>query len=112
MLIFHITEEKTWQKALLEGVYVPTAFDHDGFIHCSTRQQVLKVANSFYKDTDPLILLKIDPDKLDVPLVYENLNGKEELFPHVYGKLPIRAVLQALPFGKNQKGRFVFPLFL
>ncbi len=109
MHIYHITEEITWKSALLEGVYVPTAFISDGFIHCSTKKQVIKVANTFYKDANDLVLLKIDPEEIDAPLVYENLEGKSELFPHLYGKLPLRAVIQVLPLARNRKGVFAFP---
>lgn len=69
MQIYHITEESTWKEANESGVYLPSGFDKDGFIHCSTEDQVLPVAENFYRSKNGLVLLKIDPSRLTSPLV-------------------------------------------
>jgi len=108
VFIFHITFQKEWAKAYKIGTYTPVDFAKDGFIHCSSRKQVIKTANRFYSGQSGLVLLKIDTDLLKVPVKTENLEGGEELFPHIYGLLPIRAVthVAALPCGKDG---FAFP---
>jgi len=111
MHIYHITEESTWKEANESGVYLPSGFDKDGFIHCSTEDQVLPVAENFYRSKNGLVLLKIDPSRLTSPLVFENLEGNAELFPHLYGSLPVAAVVESLPFIRGQDGRFRFPSF-
>ena len=111
MFIYHITEASTWQRAILEGNYSSTSFHDEGFIHCSNKDQVIKVADTYYKNAVNLVLLKMDTRLLEVPLVYENLEGKEELFPHVYGKINLNAVVEARPLLQNEEGIFHFPEF-
>lgn len=51
----------------------------------------------YYADVvDPLLLLVIDTDLLDVPLVEEEVPGGDT-FPHLYGPLTPAAVVQAVP---------------
>jgi len=45
-----------------------------------------------------------------VPVRYENLEGGNELFPHIYGPLPLEAISEALPFEPKPDGYFKLPL--
>lgn len=66
----------------------------EGFIHCSTGEQLPGVARTFYAGREDLILLTIDPELLgEGRLVYEDLYDHGDLFPHIYGPLPVRAVI-------------------
>lgn len=56
-----------------------------GFIHCSDRHQFSRVANHIFRNTTGLVLLHVDKEKLLSEVVYENLDGGPEPFPHVYG---------------------------
>lgn len=111
MFIYHIAEKSIWNEALTIGIYTPGAYQQDGFIHCSLENQVLAVANRYYQQSNDLVLLKIDSDRIEVPLVFENLEGKEELFPHLYGPLPLNAVVESLPLDRDQHAVFIFPAF-
>jgi len=111
VFIYHITEECAWQKALLSGFYLPTAYDVDGFIHCSHEDQVIRVAEAYYQDAFDLVLLKINTRLLEAPLIYENLEKNEEQFPHIYGQVNLNSVIEALPFIKNETGKYVFPQY-
>jgi uncharacterized protein (DUF952 family) len=53
------------------------------------------------------VLLHIDPSRLDAKVVYENLEGGEMLFPHVYGAIPVAAVFDVTPFRPSADGKFV-----
>ncbi len=66
-----------------------------GFIHLSTDEQWPRVRVAFYGDVDgELVLLEIDDDRLAESLVWEvGEPGQQELFPHLYGALPIAAVV-------------------
>jgi uncharacterized protein (DUF952 family) len=46
---------------------------------------------------EPLVLLEIDPALLDVPVVVEVPDGAHQAFPHIYGPLPVAAVVVARP---------------
>ena len=82
----------------------------EGFIHCSDAHQVVWVANQRFRDRQDLVLLEIDPARLTVEVRYENLEGGEQLFPHVYGPIPVVAVVQVMPFRPGADGTFSGPI--
>ena len=92
-----------------EGSYQPEAFREDGFIHCSTQDQVIQVANARFRGQTGLVLLFIDTDKVDAEIIYENLEGGQQLFPHIYGKLNIDAVAHVGDFTPTEDGYFTLP---
>jgi uncharacterized protein (DUF952 family) len=109
MLIYHITTRSDWEKARTAGSYQADTLAQEGFIHCSTCQQVIPVANRFYHGKQSLVLLAIDTEKLDAPLKWENLEGGQENFPHIYGPVKLSAVVKAVNFEPNPNGYFNLP---
>ena len=76
-----------------------------GYIHCSTAEQIEGVAQRFYADLSELLLLEIDPDLVDADIIEEPpAPGAEELFPHIYGPLPIAAVRSVRQWTKSETG--------
>ncbi len=108
-MIYHIAHKVDWEKAQRSGSYTADSLATQGFIHCSTSTQVIKVANTFYRGVQGLVLLVIQPDKLQTEVRFENLEGGEELFPHVYGPIPLTAVINAADFPPSADGGFQFP---
>jgi uncharacterized protein (DUF952 family) len=109
MLIYHITPYADWAAAQKSSSYEADSLVSQGFIHCSTRAQVIPVANNFYHGNQGLVLLAIDPSELSAGLVWENLEGGKEPFPHIYGPLNLDAVVQVLPFPPGPDGAFTLP---
>jgi uncharacterized protein (DUF952 family) len=107
--IFHITTRGAWEAARPEGSYRPEAFAAEGFIHCSTRGQVVGVADARFRGRSGLVLLCIDTERVGPEIVYENLEGGRELFPHIYGELNADAVVDVLEFEPGADGYFSFP---
>ena len=59
------------------------------------RDQIEATANRFYADVDQLVLLSIDPSRVPHEIKWEPpAPGIDELFPHIYGPLPIGAVIR------------------
>jgi len=95
--IFHIALPDDWAAAFTFGEYAVStrgmSLDEVGFIHCSTELQVEATANRFYGDLTELVLLTIDPLLVPADILWEPpVPGADELFPHIYGPLPIVAV--------------------
>jgi uncharacterized protein (DUF952 family) len=107
--IYHIASKEDWEKALASEQYRPPDFEKHGFVHCSTRDQLLKVANGSYRGRRGLILLVIEPRRLTSPVCYENLTGRSPLFPHVYGPINLDALDAAVAFEPGDDGHFQFP---
>jgi uncharacterized protein (DUF952 family) len=107
--LFHITSAAEARDAARTGSYAPAAFDDDGFIHCSHPYQVCDVANRIFSGRADLVLLEIDRTKLTCEVIDENLEGGAQLFPHIYGRLPVGAVVKVHPFPCGDDGRFELP---
>lgn len=104
--IFHITSAQDAAEARHTGEYRPRDFERDTFVHCSYRSQLLDVANRLFRGRADLVLLEIDVAKLECPVVEENLDGGTALFPHVYGVIPMTAVVRVHSFPCDEQGRF------
>ena len=101
-LIYHLALARDWDLATTVGEYRMStrgaSLDEVGFIHAAHRRQVDGVADRYYADvTDKLVLLAIDPTRLEVPVVEEVPPGGDEAFPHIYGPLPVGAVVTVEP---------------
>jgi glutathione S-transferase len=99
--IYHLALAEDWRAAQATGVYrISTrglTLEQVGFLHASYAHQIAATYQRFYADAGPLKLLMIDPQRLaalGLPLRAEAAPGSGELFPHVYGALPVEAVLQ------------------
>ena len=101
--IFHLALLRDWEEAQRTGAYTVSTrgrtLAEEGFIHASRADQWTGVRDRFYADvTEPMVLLRIDPALLDVPVVDEEpFPGATETFPHIYGPLPAAAVVRAIP---------------
>lgn len=105
--IFHITTRDAWEQAQREGAYRAASLDDAGFIHFSTREQVVRVANAFYRGQRGLILLVIDTTQLHADLHYEppaEAPESAQRFPHLYGALNPDAVVQVVDFPPGDDG--------
>jgi uncharacterized protein (DUF952 family) len=109
MMILHITKESDWTKAKLEGTYRHTSLKSDGFIHCSTTEQVVDIANVVFQGQEDLVLLCIDPERVTAEIVYEDLYETEKLYPHIYGNLNLESVIDVVSFKSNKDGLFTLP---
>lgn len=107
--LFHIVRADLYEAVDADGEYLPEAYQRDGFIHCSYREQVVEVANHLYRGKDGLVLLEIRREALDSEVIDENLDGGEVLFPHLYGPLPTSAVVVVHPFPPCPDGSFELP---
>jgi uncharacterized protein (DUF952 family) len=98
--LFHLALRRDWESARESEVgdyRVSTrgrTLAEEGFLHASYAHQWQGVRDAYYADvTEPLVLLEVDPARLDVPVVEEAPAGGAEAFPHVYGPLPVAAVV-------------------
>jgi uncharacterized protein (DUF952 family) len=106
-IIYHITTPAAWEQAQADGRYRADSLASEGFIHASTAQQVVAVANHLYSGRTDLVLLAIDEERLNVELKYEE-SVPGQFFPHIYGPLNLDAVLEVRPFSPGDDGVFAF----
>jgi uncharacterized protein (DUF952 family) len=102
VIIYHVALASDWAHAKAVGSYrISTrgrTLDDEGFIHASYADQVAGVARTFYRGVEePLVVLSIDTAQLASEVIAENTGGGIELFPHVYGPVPVTAVVATEP---------------
>ena len=111
--IFHITSREQWAEAAQTGSYRADSLGSEGFIHCSTPDQVVKVANAYYPGQTGLVLLCVDADSLRSEVRYEDASGVQfgpgEQFPHVYGQVNVDAVVKVIAWEPGPDGLFMVP---
>jgi len=108
-MIWHIALHADWLHAQNTGEYrVSTrgmTLAEVGYIHCSKPEQIEGVAGRFYDDLSELLLLGIDPDRVESEIIEEPpAPGIDELFPHIYGPLPIAAVRSVRQWTRGETG--------
>jgi uncharacterized protein (DUF952 family) len=92
-LIYHITTSAWWNKQADQDTYATETLQEEGFIHCSTNEQVKATQERYYAGQHELLLLHIDPLLLKAELKFEEAtNG--QFFPHVFGKLNKEAIVK------------------
>lgn len=111
--IYRILSASAWAKIQAAGVFTGTDHDiRDGFIHFSTADQVSETAAKHYGGQADLVLLSVSIDALvslgNVTLRWET-SRNDDLFPHLYGPLPVSAVHRVEKLPLDSAGRHVFP---
>ncbi|MFC2063735.1 DUF952 domain-containing protein [Chloroflexota bacterium] len=106
-MIYHICTQKDWEDSQGEEVYRAESLKSEGFIHCSTFNQVERVLNTFYRGQKDLVLLAIDPTHLVSKVKWEpGLDKPDELFPHIFGSINLDAISTVIKIEQYQKGNF------
>jgi uncharacterized protein (DUF952 family) len=95
--ILHITTPAAWAEAQAAGAYRADSLATEGFIHCSEPHQVAGVVSRRFRGRTDLIVLEIDPARIEAEIRYENLEGGTQLFPHIYGEIPCLAITGVAP---------------
>jgi uncharacterized protein (DUF952 family) len=102
--LYHIAVAEEWEATA--GAYAPRAFAVEGFIHCSTAEQVMRVADTFFSGRSDLVLLTIDARRVAKHLRYESAEPGGESFPHVYAPLERGAVIAVQRLALRADGTF------
>ena len=111
MIIYHITTCEAWEEAKTAGQYTAPSLAGEGFIHASTREQVMGTANLLFHGQAGLVLLVIDSENISSMVRFDPVtaHGGVKEFPHIYGPLNLSAVIDIVEFPPGQDGYFSFP---
>lgn len=109
-LLIHLCGAGEWEDAQRAAEVRPESLALTGFVHLSAPWQVDLPANRLFAGRVDLMALCVDPAVLTAPLRWEpGVPGDPEsmLFPHLYGPLPLAAVVAARAYRPGPDGRFV-----
>src|SRR5690242_13844215 len=92
--IYKVLRPAEWATAQARNVFAGSPVDlRDGFIHFSTAGQLEETISRHFAGERDLVVLEIDAAPLGEKLKWEPSRGGA-LFPHLYGELPLSAVLE------------------
>ena len=107
--VYKVLAEAALEAAKSEGQFLGTGDDlRDGFIHLSAGHQVEGTLAKHFAGQEDLLLLALDPKRLGQSLKWEPSRGGD-LFPHLYGALPLEAILAAVPLELDDDERHILP---
>ena len=101
--ILHVATAAEWEAQQAAPAYAPGAFAREGFVHCCEEGQLAGVLERYFSGRGDLVVLVLDRERLGARVVWENLLGGEELFPHVYGKIEREAIVEARARGEGTR---------
>jgi uncharacterized protein (DUF952 family) len=108
-VIYHFCPRADWEAAKPTGTYAADSLRTQGFTHCSTLALAHEPATMLAAGRTDLVLLEIDEALLDAPAVWEDGDpphptGRQ--FPHVYGPIPVAAVVAVRDLRPEPDGTF------
>jgi ligand-binding SRPBCC domain-containing protein/uncharacterized protein (DUF952 family) len=96
--LYHIATVADWEAGRAAGSYRAPSLESEGFIHCSSRPQLAPVARAFFAGRTDVVVLRLDPARLDAEVRWEDAPGPTPgPFPHVHGPIPVAAVVDVTP---------------
>jgi uncharacterized protein (DUF952 family) len=112
-VILHACPRSAWQEALAAGSYAGDTLHTEGFVHCSDPGTVHLPLTALFRGRTDLVLLVIDPARLEVPVRWEPGDPADPhgvpWFPHVYGPIPATAVAAVHDLIPEPDGRLLLP---
>ena len=109
MTIYKILPREMWEAAVTAGYFNGSAVDvADGFIHLSTAVQLRETAAKHFAGVADLLLVAVPADALGDAIKWEPSRGGD-LFPHLYGPLPVATASWVRPLPIGADGRHLVP---
>ena len=108
-IVYKVMSQSEQQQMQRDGVFRGSAADiADGYIHLSCASQLAATLDRHFSGVAGLMLLAVDLSRLGDTVRWEPARGGE-LFPHIYGHLPIDAVTRVTPVERATDGSVKLP---
>jgi uncharacterized protein (DUF952 family) len=92
---FKILTAGQWAQFQADGIFPGAPVDlADGYIHLSTTDQLAETLDKHFSGQGGLVIAEVDLAALGEMVKWEVSRG-DALFPHIYGPLPMSAVLSS-----------------
>jgi uncharacterized protein (DUF952 family) len=124
--IYHLTPARYYYCQPVDQPYQTPTLAKEGFIHCTAGvEKLVEIANIYFANLqDELLALEIDPIYLTATLRFEppvapahlavsaekrNTAELNTLFPHIYGPLDRRAIINCITLRRTPTGQWQMP---
>jgi uncharacterized protein (DUF952 family) len=106
--LFHLATPAAWAAAQADGELAPPSLAAEGFVHCSTREQLVGTIERHFTGVDELVLLRLDEAAVGGALQWEE-SRPGETYPHVYRALRLADVVDATIWHRAPDGSVTLP---
>jgi uncharacterized protein (DUF952 family) len=108
-IVYKIMSAAELKQMQRDGVFCGSPADiADGYIHLSCGSQLAATLDKHFSGVDGLMLVAVDLSRLGDTVRWEPARGGE-LFPHIYGRLPVEAVVSVATLERNADGMVRLP---
>lgn len=93
--VYKVCSRAAFREAEASGTLEPSRDDaRDGYIHLSTATQLAGTLERHFRGERGLVLLRVATERLQAGALRWEAARDGQLFPHLYGGLPVSAVVQ------------------
>ena len=108
-IVYKIMSAAEQRQMQSDGVFCGSPVDvADGYIHLSRGSQLASTLDRHFAGVEGLMLVGVDLSQLGDTVRWEPARGGE-LFPHIYGNLPIEAVVSIAAVERTADGAVKLP---
>jgi len=107
--IYILVRPDTWELAGKTHQFFERSLANEGFIHACHWRQLDRVANAYFSDANELVIVAVDPAKVQPPIRWEESPSTGDVYPHIYGILNLDATTEVQRIHRSQDGRFEIP---
>ena len=108
--IYKIFTSEQWQDFKKRNVFKGAPVDlADGYIHFSAAHQVAATAAKHFAGAEGLVLAALSSSDLNGAALKWEASRGGDLFPHLYGVLDAKAVVQSWHLRLDSDGQHIFP---
>ena len=108
-IVYKVMSAAELKQMERDGVFRGSPADiADGYIHLSCGRHLAATLDKHFSGVDGLVLAAVDLSRLGDAVRWEAARGGE-LFPHIYGVLPIEAVISAASLERTADGAIRLP---
>jgi len=108
-IVYKVMSATEVQQMQRDGVFRGSPADiADGYIHLSRGCQLAATLDKHFSGVDQLMLAAVDMSRLGDAVRWEPSRGGQ-LFPHIYGFLPVEAVISVAALERTSDGEIKLP---
>ena len=85
--IYHMVNKQVWEQQHASYHFQHPGIKAEGFIHCSTKEQLMESYEKYYAGKTDILLISINPHWVLSEVKWEYSSARESDFPHIYGAL-------------------------
>ena len=106
---YKVVTGPVWQASKSAGILALMPVDEaDGYIHMSTADQLRETLRLYFAGQSGLVLFSVEPARFGEAIKWEPSRGGV-LFPHLYGELPLDAVIWSAKIDVAEDGTVELP---